>query len=129
MEILLWGTRQATFWTRAGFVQETSVYIKTNSYSGNGIVTSATPEDKGYRVVIQLDREDMLNSFSHSYDPGVFALDGFLTEEEEAKILESLGDGYESELEIEDPPSDAFSLSDALRSALLPAPHAVKSIQ
>lgn len=118
IEILSEENSKATIWTAFGLLQETPVYIKTDSYTGNGIVTSAIPEDKGYRVIIRLDREDMLNPYSSEIDPGVFALERFLTEEEENKILESLGDELDGDADLEEAPSDPFKLSDVLRSAL-----------
>lgn len=120
VEIFLESTIEATIWTVNRLVTGSSVYIKTDSYSGNGIVSHSKPEEKGYQVVIRLDCENVLSPQLPPFDPGVLALDGFLTEEEENKIFESLGDELEVDSDIDETPSDAFNLGEALKSVLVP---------
>lgn len=72
--------------------ETTPVYIWGARNSGNGIVRSCFPDGRNYIVLIEWNREEMLRFGSSNIDPGVFAIDGFLTEEQEDKILESLGD-------------------------------------
>lgn len=79
-----------------GLREKTPVYIRGHTNSGNGIVESCIREGDDYRVVIQLSSEEMLTTNYPQIDPGVFALDNFLTEEEESKILDSLGDSLDS---------------------------------
>ena len=66
--------------------EKTPVYLIGNTYTGNGIVRSCRPE--GIRFVLTV--EATADAPLPERDPGLFAIDDFLTEEEEAKILESL---------------------------------------
>jgi hypothetical protein len=61
--------------------ENTSVYIIGKHYTGNGIVRSCREEGEGFLLTIRVETE---------HDPGIFAVDDFLTEEEESRILEGL---------------------------------------
>jgi hypothetical protein len=61
--------------------ENTQVYIIGKHYTGSGIVRSCHQEGEGFLLTIYVGMEA---------DPGVFAVDDFLTEEEEFRILEGL---------------------------------------
>ena len=123
VEILLTASFEATIRTLFALDLKTSVYINTEIYSGNGIVTSCKPVEKGYQAVIRLDCEEMLSPQLPQIDPGILSVDGFLTEEQEAKILESLSEELEgNDLEPEDSSSDTTSFAGKVRSAFSNVP-------
>lgn len=130
VEVLSEESTEATIRALSGLLEKTPVYIKANTYTGNGIVESCIPEGQGHRVVIQLVCKQMITIHTpHNVDPGVFAADGFLTEEEESKILEALGDGTD----YEDPPEESAgksgnSILRSLKEALSPQANALAAV-
>ena len=71
----------------------------------------------------------MITIHSPHTDPGVLAVEGFLTEEEESKILDSLADGADLEDEPETAASDsAYSVLRSLQAALSPKSHALAAM-
>ena len=70
--------------------EETEVFLIGKKYTGNGIVRSCQSEGPNFLLTIHIGSEYMTPELLPEYDPGLFAVDDFLTEEEEAKILESL---------------------------------------
>ncbi len=59
---------------------------------GNGIVRSCHQEGAAYILTVAMTPDPAYVSPRQEFDPGILDLDSFLTEEEEAKILESLKD-------------------------------------
>ena len=78
----------------------TKVFLIGSGYSGNGIVRSCQREGNSFLLTIRINTEYMQPELPPLYDPGLFAVDSFLTEEEEAKILASLNN--DSDLEESD---------------------------
>ena len=70
--------------------EETQVYLIGKHYTGTGIIRSCNKKGSSFILTILMDTECFLSEFLDKPDPGVFAVDSFLTEEEEIKILESL---------------------------------------
>jgi hypothetical protein len=70
--------------------ETTQVYLMGEQYTGNGIVRNLRKDDKWFILTIQIDEA---SPFRHNseLDPGVFAVDDFLTEQQEAEILSDLG--------------------------------------
>jgi hypothetical protein len=67
----------------------TQVYLMGKQYTGNGIVHSCRKDDKSFILTIQID-EDSLFRHKSELDPGIFAVEDFLTEQQEAEILTGL---------------------------------------
>lgn len=77
--------------------EQTPVTLVAEDYTVNGIVRSCLADRNSYLITVATqDVSDQLAGTAYFRDPGVFVLDDFLTEEEEAKILESLGDSSRS---------------------------------
>jgi hypothetical protein len=73
-------------------VEKTQVYLSGDWAMGNGIVRSCRREGATFLLTIAMTVDPSYLTPRQEFDPGVLALDDFLTEEEEAKILESLKD-------------------------------------
>ena len=101
--------------------EATRVSVRADSSPENGIVKSCLPEGSQYLVLIELDYEEMLRVGPEHIDPGVFAMESFLSEEQEQKILDSLGDFSEEETSAfeqgPDSNGDLGSLKDPSTSA------------
>ena len=67
----------------------TQVYLMGKQYTGIGIVHSCRKDDKSFILTIQID-EDSLFRHKSELDPGIFAVEDFLTEQQEAEILTRL---------------------------------------
>ncbi|MDQ2775146.1 MAG: hypothetical protein M3Y57_09560 [Acidobacteriota bacterium] len=68
--------------------EETSVSLVGTYYNESGTVRSCRPEGSKFIVTIRIKAH--LPTPKYGIDPGVFALEDFLTEEQELKILEEL---------------------------------------
>jgi hypothetical protein len=66
----------------------TTVWVTGKHYTGNGIVRSCTKENTGY--ILTLTESDDFPFQGSKRDPGVVAVENFLTEEQEAQILKEL---------------------------------------
>src|SRR5205807_1454779 len=66
------------------------VFLIGNHYTKNGIVRSCHEEGDSFLLTILIDSEHSGPELLPEYDPGLFGVDDFLTEEEESKILEGL---------------------------------------
>jgi hypothetical protein len=72
--------------------EETKVRLIGKDYTGIGIVKSCRKEGHSFILNIWIgDEESSLPPFP-AKDPGILSVENFLTEEEEAKILEELED-------------------------------------
>jgi len=69
----------------------TPVHLTGENYSGDGIVQSCKQENFGFVITIFMNENEAFAESKAGRDPGVFAIEEFLTEEEEAKILEGQG--------------------------------------
>ncbi len=78
-------------------IEETKVFLIGSGYSGNGIVRSCQKEGNSFLLTIGINTESMQPELPTAYDPGLFAIDDFLTEEDEDKILASLNNGSDLE--------------------------------
>ncbi|MFL6414284.1 MAG: hypothetical protein ACJ74Y_01270 [Bryobacteraceae bacterium] len=73
--------------------EETPVTLLANEYMVNGIVRFCRADRNSYLITVSTnDSSDEQFETVFFHDPGSLAVDDFLTEEEEAKILESLQD-------------------------------------
>jgi hypothetical protein len=70
--------------------EKTKVLLIGNHYTRNGIVRSCREEGDSFLLTILIDPEHSGPELLPEYDPGLFGVDDFLTEEEESKILEDL---------------------------------------
>lgn len=71
--------------------EETPVTLVAKDYMVNGIVRFCRPDKNSFLITVSTqDVPDQLFEPAYFRDPGSLAVDEFLTEEEEAKILESL---------------------------------------
>jgi hypothetical protein len=70
--------------------ETTQVYLMGEQYTGTGIVRTFRKDDNSFILTIHVDEA---SPFRHNseLDPGVFAVDDFLTEQQEAEILRDLG--------------------------------------
>jgi hypothetical protein len=66
--------------------ESTQVYLMGKQYTGNGIVRSCRNDDNSFILTVQIN-EDSLFARNSELDPGVFAVEDFLTEQQEAEIL------------------------------------------
>lgn len=78
--------------------EDTPVTLVASGYMVNGIVRFCRADKESYLITVSTceiseDRFEM----AQFHDPGALAVDDFLTEEEEAKILESLQDSFRSQ--------------------------------
>ena len=75
--------------------ERTPVYLTGSSYMGNGIIQSCRQEGPSFILTIDMTNENIYLAPRQQFDPGVMHVDNFLTEEDEAKILDSLADELE----------------------------------
>lgn len=76
--------------------EKTRVYLIKNGYTKTGIVKSCFADRGRFLVEIAIASSDPLNrEEAFPPDPGVLAVDSFLTEEEEEQILSNLDAGSE----------------------------------
>lgn len=68
----------------------TEAFLIGNGYTENGIIRSCLREGNSFLLTLSISSECISTEFLPHYDPGLLAVDEFLTEEEETKILESL---------------------------------------
>ena len=66
--------------------ENAQVYLMGKQYTGNGIVSSCHQEDSSFILTIQIDDTSLIRHNSE-LDPGIFAVEDFLTEQQEAEIL------------------------------------------
>ena len=74
----------------------TPVYLTGDTYMGNGIIQSCRQEGPCFILTINMTKERTYLAPRQQFDPGLLNVDSFLTEEEEAKILDSLLDDMET---------------------------------
>jgi hypothetical protein len=72
----------------AAITVNTTIRVTGKHYTGNGIVRSCVKSDTGY--ILTLTKSDDLPFQGSKRDPGVVAVENFLTEEQEAQILKGL---------------------------------------
>jgi hypothetical protein len=83
--------------------EATPVSLLGPGYMVNGIVRSCRPEKDSFLVTIVANDESTFgNVLAFGRDPGSLLVDDFLTEEEEAKILEGLQDSAACSIESMD---------------------------
>lgn len=77
--------------------EDTPVTLLAKDYMVNGIVRFCRADRNSYLITVATrDVSEERAEKAYFRDPGVLAIDDFLTEEEEAKILESLQDSSRS---------------------------------
>ena len=69
--------------------KDTQVYLVADRCKMSGIVTSSRKEGNSFSVRIVMN-ENLTPQHGSELDPGILAVDDFLTDEEEAKILKDL---------------------------------------
>jgi hypothetical protein len=69
--------------------QDTPVFLAGEQYIANGIARSCRKDSNSFILGILIDTESNIYSAS-ARDPGVFVVEDFITEEQEAAILENL---------------------------------------
>ena len=69
--------------------ENTQVYLMGKQYTGTGIVRSCRQDDNSFVLAIQIDEGSLFRPNSE-LDPGIFAVEDFLTEQQEAEILRDL---------------------------------------
>lgn len=72
-------------------VEKTQVYLIADAYTGIGVVHSCRKEGNCFILKIVIT-ENSSTEPSSERDPGIFAVEDFLTEEQEAAILRDLED-------------------------------------
>lgn len=96
---IIWAhEEEALIRSASKLVENTQVYLITQLRTEDGIVRSCRKEGSSFILRIAI-AANITNGFE--FDPGVFVIDDFLTEEQEAQILE--------DLENEDTPRRAIS--------------------
>ncbi len=79
---------QAVIRSALKLTEETKVYLLGQKYKGNGIVRSCRRQGDHFILTIWIGNENPLGAPASEIDPGVLAVEDFLTEEQERKILE-----------------------------------------
>ena len=80
---------EAIIRSSSSFDTETEVYLFGKNYTGNGVVRSCLRDGQHFVVTIRLSTDRSLpNTGWPERDPGLFVVEGFLTEEAENRILE-----------------------------------------
>jgi hypothetical protein len=75
--------------SQSPIVADTPLYLAGKQYTVSGIARSCRKDAASFILAILIDKESRVQSVNRS-DPGVFAIEDFLTEEEEAEILKNL---------------------------------------
>ena len=88
VQILTSGFSEAVVCSSLKIREETRVSLIGNFYSEFGTVRSCRPEGGKFVVTIRIKPE--ASTLGYRVDPGVFAINDFLTEEDELRILEEL---------------------------------------
>lgn len=70
--------------------EETKVTLIGKDYTGIGIVKSCRKDGKSFILSVGLTEESAQRTLPRDRDPGALVVDDFVTEEQEAKILEDL---------------------------------------
>lgn len=79
--------------------EDTPVTLVAKGYMVNGIVRFCRADKQSYLITVSTyGISEQQTEAAHFRDPGALAVDDFLTEEEEAKILESLQDSFRSQM-------------------------------
>lgn len=79
--------------------EDTPVTLVAKGYMVNGIVRFCRADKQSYLITVSTSGiSEQQFEAAHFHDPGALAVDDFLTEEEEAKILESLQDSFRSQM-------------------------------
>lgn len=76
--------------------EKTKVTLIGKDYTGIGIVKSCRGEGKNFIMTIQIDEPGPRTGAAAKADPGVLIVNDFVTAEQEAKILEELGEAMAS---------------------------------
>jgi hypothetical protein len=76
----------------SAIAQDTPVFLAGTQYTANGIAWSCRKDSNSFILGILIDSESDIHSGSER-DPGIFSVEDFITEEEEAAILENLDGG------------------------------------
>jgi len=98
--------------------EDTAVTLVANDYMVNGIVRFCRADRNSYLITIATQHQsDERSDTGYFRDPGSFVIDDFLTEEEEAKILESLEESSRSLADDLEIPSIFRLATASLRSA------------
>ena len=92
------------------------LYVFRNTAPGNGIVDLINPAQKRSLKSNQVRFQQMLTHLPQ-VDPGVLAIDGFLNEEEESRILDSLGEAFDNSDETDEGSPDS-PIKNALATSL-----------
>ena len=85
---------QAVIRSAATIRENTQVYLMGKQYMGNGMVSSCRQEDSSFILTIQID-DSSLFRYNSDLDPGIFAVEDFLTEQQEAEILKEWETTYD----------------------------------
>jgi hypothetical protein len=88
VQMLKTGISEAIVCSALKFREETAVSLVGSYYNESGTVRSCKPEGTKFIVTIRIKAH--VPAPKYGIDPGVFAIDNFLTEEQELKILEEL---------------------------------------
>ena len=83
-------------------LENTQVYFIGDQCTGNGIVRSCRKDASSFILTVQIDQSSF-SLMGSEPDPGILAVESFLTEEQEAEILR--------DLEIDAPYNTTFSAS------------------
>lgn len=69
--------------------ENTQVYLTGKQYTANGVARSCRKDASSFIVTILIEKDSVVQR-GHQWDPGVFAVEDFLTEQQEAEILQML---------------------------------------
>lgn len=87
---ILWAhDEEALIRSASKLVENTQVYLITERRTEDGIVQSCREEGSSFVLRIAI-AANVTNNYGFELDPGVFAIEDLLTEEQEVKILEDL---------------------------------------
>lgn len=89
VELLQTRVREAVIRSTRKVREATRVYLIGKHYMGNGVVRSCRPEGNAFILNIVINEKVMVH-YASELDPGVLTVEDFLTEEQEAQILQDL---------------------------------------
>ena len=83
------GVTEAVLRSTLQVKKDTPVDLIGSGHMVNGVVSSCRKEGNSFILRVRID-ENLTLRYDDEIDPGVLTIEGFLTEEEEAKILSDL---------------------------------------
>lgn len=92
VEIVESGLSEAVLRSDCKIPENTKVRLAGNEYRGDWTVRSCRKEGRQFQLTVCVGEKLPPGNGKAAFDPGIFAVEGFLTEEQEAEVLKNLED-------------------------------------